>query len=119
MTPINLCAFRIALPGACDTRFTLTASRWSSRFFILTVIVMLTACDQPGAGKLEGKSAQSAAAKGATEHQDKAEKKEEHSSEGKVKLSTEEMATSGVKVEELKRQSFVDQVVLTATIRAN
>ena len=44
---------------------------------------------------------------------------EDHGDEARLKLSAEELQTAGIKVEELKSQSFVDQVVLTATIRAN
>ncbi|MBX3592114.1 MAG: efflux RND transporter periplasmic adaptor subunit [Burkholderiaceae bacterium] len=44
---------------------------------------------------------------------------DEHGAAGRVGLSPEELRTAGVKVEPLKLRSVVDQVVLTATIRAN
>jgi len=43
----------------------------------------------------------------------------DHADEKRLALSPEELATAGIKVEELRMQSLVDQVVLTATIRAN
>ena len=42
-----------------------------------------------------------------------------HGDEKAMALSAEELATAGIKVAELRMQSLVDQVVLTATIRAN
>lgn len=44
---------------------------------------------------------------------------EEHAGERQLTLSAEERETAGIKTAEFKTQSFVDQVVLTATIRAN
>jgi cobalt-zinc-cadmium efflux system membrane fusion protein len=48
-----------------------------------------------------------------------AEGAKDHEGEKGLTLSAEELATAGIKVTELKMQSLVDQVVLTATIRAN
>ncbi|MEO8006344.1 MAG: efflux RND transporter periplasmic adaptor subunit [Betaproteobacteria bacterium] len=44
---------------------------------------------------------------------------DEHAGEQRLTLSTAERATAGIRTAELTSQSFVDQVVLTATIRAN
>jgi cobalt-zinc-cadmium efflux system membrane fusion protein len=60
--------------------------------------ILLTGCDQP---KEEGKPS-------APSPQEK-----------RLKLSEEETSTAGIKTEELNPQPLVDQVVLTATIRAN
>ncbi len=46
-------------------------------------------------------------------------KKDEHGDEGLLKLSAEEIKSAGIKTEKLKLASQVDQLVLTATIRAN
>ncbi len=43
----------------------------------------------------------------------------EHGDEQRLTLSAEELQSAGIKVAELKSHSLVDQVVLTATIRAN
>ena len=48
-----------------------------------------------------------------------AEGAKDHADEKGLTLSAEELATAGIKVTELRMQSLVDQVVLTATIRAN
>lgn len=47
------------------------------------------------------------------------DKQDERGAAGQVKLSPEEIQTAGIKVERLAARSFVDQGVLTATIRPN
>lgn len=46
-------------------------------------------------------------------------RRDAHGASGRVSLSAEEIQTAGIKVERLEAQSLVDQVALTATIRAN
>lgn len=93
---------------------------------VLAVALTLVACDKPEAGKNTENTGQTAApeiraegAKAGSEGNGKRVDKDEHGAEGLLKLSDEEIKTAGIKVEELKAQSLVDQVVLTATIRAN
>lgn len=93
---------------------------------ILAVALTLVACDKPEAGKKTENTGQTTAPetraegiKAKDEGNGKGVDKDEHGAEGLLKLSDEEIKTAGIKVEELKAQSLVDQVVLTATIRAN
>lgn len=43
----------------------------------------------------------------------------EHSGSGRLSLTTDEATAAGVRLEPIKRETVVDQLVLTATIRAN
>lgn len=93
---------------------------------ILASVLALAACGKHDAGKTAAtadkattRDARGENEKSPNEVKGKAEKKDEHGAEGLLKLSAEEAKTAGIKVEELKPQSLVDQVVLTATIRAN
>ena len=45
--------------------------------------------------------------------------KADHGASGQVVLTAEELQTAGIKVEPIQAQAMIDQVVLTATIRAN
>ena len=97
---------------------TTTPARWALPLAALIAFFALAACDKHddktgGASHAKQHAGESGAAHG------NAAKKDDHRSEGKLKLSADEIQTAGIKVEELQPQSFVDQVVLTATIRAN
>jgi cobalt-zinc-cadmium efflux system membrane fusion protein len=93
---------------------------------ILASVLALAACGKPDAEKGAASTSRSAVqdtpaenGKTTNEVRGKGEKKDEHGTEGRLKLSSEEIKTAGIKVEELKPRSLLDQVVLTATIRAN
>lgn len=88
---------------------------------ILVGVLTLAACSDPDTKKTVVNSNQAAAKDGKAKNEEssKEAQKDEHGAEGQLKLSAEEIKTAGIKVEELKAQSLVDQVVLTATIRAN
>lgn len=88
---------------------------------ILVGVLTLAACSDPDTKKTVVNTNQAAAKDGKPKNEEssKEAQKDEHGAEGQLKLSAEEIKTAGIKVEELKAQSLVDQVVLTATIRAN
>jgi membrane fusion protein, heavy metal efflux system len=88
---------------------------------ILVGVLTLAACSDPDTKKTVVNTNQAAAKDGKAKNEEssKEAQKDEHGAEGQLKLSVEEIKTAGIKVEELKAQSLVDQVVLTATIRAN
>lgn len=95
-------------------------------FPILATILALTACGKSDSDKVASHTSGSAAqaprsgdGKAKDEESGKGEKNDEHGAAGRLKLSLEEINTAGIKVEELKGQSLIDQVTLTATIRAN
>lgn len=96
----------------------------------------LAACDKPAsetkaptAGKSDSRDvrADGGTAKGEDKDENKGkgkgkgegEKDGDRGTVGQLKLTAEEAQTAGIKVEELKTLSFIDQVVLTATVRAN
>lgn len=81
--------------------------RQAALLAILASVFALAACNKPDASKAEAKTEQSSP------------KKDEHGEAGRLKLSAEEINTAGIEIKELKAQSLIDQVVLTATIRAN
>lgn len=85
--------------------------RQAALLAILASVFVLAACNNPDASKAEAKTEQSSPKK--------EEKKAEHGEEGQLKLSAAEIETAGIVIETLKAQSLIDQVVLTATIRAN
>jgi cobalt-zinc-cadmium efflux system membrane fusion protein len=105
----------------------LQISRAAGLAALLTVLA-LAACGKSESGKTEpddhmstvqaqrGEEKAPASKKG---EKGKADQQDEHGAEGRLILSAEEIKTAGIKVEQLKAQSLVDQVVLTATIRAN
>lgn len=88
---------------------------------ILVGVLTLAACSDPDTKKTVVNTSQAAAKDGKAKNEESSKEvqKDEHGAEGQLKLSAEEIKTAGIKVEELKAQSLVDQVVLTATIRAN
>lgn len=93
---------------------------------ILVGVLTLVACGKPDtekaaatADKGSTRNAHGENEKSPNEANGTGEKKDEHGATGLLKLSADEAKTAGIKVEELKPQSLVDQVVLTATIRAN
>jgi cobalt-zinc-cadmium efflux system membrane fusion protein len=93
---------------------------------ILASVLTLVSCGKPdaekaGAGtdKASTREAQVKNGKSPAEVNGKGEQKDGHGAEGLLKLSADEAMAAGIKVEEAKPQSLVDQVVLTATIRAN
>ena len=103
-----------------------TSIRQALLFLILASVLALAACGKSDTGKVAASAGRSDAQETRTEAEKtkdeehgKGEKKDEHGAEVRLKLSTEDIKTAGIKVEELKAQSLVDQVVLTATIRAN
>jgi cobalt-zinc-cadmium efflux system membrane fusion protein len=76
----------------------------------------------PGCGKPEETAAKPVAgnhAKHNASEKSAGEGVAHHDDEKGLTLSAEEIETAGIKVIQLKMQSLVDQVVLTATIRAN
>lgn len=89
----------------------------------------LAACNQPDKPQEEAKAAHPAKAEEVSageakekETQDKeaGEKEANEAGEaGHLKLSAEEIETAGIRVEALEEKPVADQVVLTATIRAN
>lgn len=92
----------------------------------LLFAVLLGACEKPGdekkaagVGQSDAKDARIDAGSARNAEEGKSEKKDEHGGAGQLKLTTEEIETAGIKIEELTVQSFIDQVVLTATVRAN
>ena len=98
--------------------------RRSALLAILATAFTLAACNKPD-GKAEAKTEQPTTHADRGEKQPSADQKgkeakqDEHGAESRLKLSAEEIDAAGIKIEELKTQSLVDQVVLTATIRAN
>ena len=78
----------------------LPSIRQAALLVILASALMLAACNKPEASKVE-------------------EKPDAHGVTGQLKLSAAEIETAGILIETLKAQSLIDQVVLTATIRAN
>lgn len=93
---------------------------------ILASALTLVSCGKPdaekaGAGtdKASTREAQVKNGKSPAKVNSKGEQKDEHGAEGLLKLSADEAMAAGIKVEEARPQSLVDQVVLTATIRAN
>ncbi len=85
--------------------------------------VALAACNQPDPAPAEAKPApvakeETAPAKN-PEDKETDNKPAEAGEAGQLKLSAEEIETAGIEVEALAAQSVADQVVLTATIRAN
>jgi cobalt-zinc-cadmium efflux system membrane fusion protein len=106
---------------------TLRIGRAASLAAVL-VVLSLAACGENKSGKTEPndqppasqtKRGDEKARADKKDEQGKAEKKEEHGAEARLVLTDEEIKTAGIQIEELKAQSLVDQVVLTATIRAN
>ena len=102
----------------------LLSTRRTALLAIMVAAFALAACNKPD-GKAEAKTEQSTAHADRGEKQASADQKgkeakqDEHGAESRLKLSAEETSAAGIKIEELKTQSLVDQVVLTATIRAN
>lgn len=103
-----------------------TSTRQALLSLILASALALGACGKSDTGKVAASAGRSDAQETRTEadkakdeERGKGEKKDEHGAEVRLKLSTEDIKTAGIRVEELKAQSLVDQVVLTATIRAN
>lgn len=90
--------------------------RQAALLAILASVFVLGACNKPDASKAEAKTEQSSPK---NDVHGKEEKKDEHGEEGRLKLSAEETNTAGIEIATLKAQSLIDQVVLTATIRAN
>ena len=90
--------------------------RQATLLAILTSALVLAACNKTDASKAEAKTEQSAPKK---EEKGKEEQKDEHGEAGRLKLSAEEINTAGIEIEVLQAQPLIDQVVLTATIRAN
>ncbi len=93
---------------------------------VLATVLALAACGKTDTGKVASHTSGPAAkaqgsgdGKAKEAERGKGEKSDEHVTAENLKLSIEEMNTAGIKVEELKAQSLVDQVILTATIRAN
>lgn len=102
------------------------STRQALLFLILASVLALAACGKSDTGKVAASAGRSdvqetrtEAEKTKDEEHGEGEKKDEHGAEVRLKLSTDDIKTAGIKVEELKAQSLVDQVVLTATIRAN
>lgn len=89
----------------------LLSIRRAALFALMACALVLAACNKPEANKAEAKTEQPAP------HNE--EKKDGHGEEGQLKLSAAEIETAGILIETLKAQSLIDQVVLTATIRAN
>ncbi len=88
----------------------------------LTGAIALAACNQPDAGSGQGhapagEKAASTPEAGEKEHSEKEFK--EAGEAGLLTLSAEEIETAGIRVEDLEMKPLADQVVLTATIRAN
>jgi len=102
----------------------LLSTRRTALMAVVVATFALTACNKPH-GKAEAKTEQPTAHADRGENQASADQKaketkqDEHGAESRLKLSAEEASAAGIKIEELKPQSIVDQVVLTATIRAN
>lgn len=86
--------------------------RRAALFALMAGALALAACNKPEANKAETKAEQPPAPQNE-------EKKDGHGEEGQLKLSAAEIETAGIEIETLKSQSLIDQVVLTATIRAN
>ena len=91
--------------------------------FGCTVVLGLSGCgktDQPAAKTAtEHASQKSSPAEGKPDGKQPTEEGSEHGDKRRLTLTSEEIETAGVKVEELQAQSLVNQIVLTATIRAN
>lgn len=93
---------------------------------VLASVLALAACGEPDAGRVAASAGRSDAQEtradaGKTKNEERGNEKtkDERGAEGQLKLSTEDIKSAGIKIEELKAQSLVNQVVLTATIRAN
>lgn len=85
--------------------------------------LVLTACNKHDPTPAEAKPApvakeETAPAKN-PEDKESDDKPAEAGEAGQLKLSAEEIETAGIRIEALAAQSVADQVVLTATIRAN
>src|SRR3989304_5260468 len=103
--------------GVVAMRF--TSTRQALLFLILASVLALAACGKSDTGKVAASAGRSDAQETRTEAEKtkdeehgKGEKKDEHGAEVRWKLSTEDIKTAGIKVEELKEQRLVDQVVL-------
>ena len=83
---------------------------------ILGAVFALGACNKTDPAKAPATTAQSTSG---NETVDPVQAKGGHGGSGQLVLSAEEIERSGIRVEALKAQSFVDQIILTATIRAN
>jgi len=89
----------------------LLSIRRAALLALMAGALALAACNKPEANKAQTKTEQPAPKN--------EEKKDGHGEEGQLKLSAAEIETAGIEIETLKSQSLIDQVVLTATIRAN
>jgi len=101
--------------------FSLRRAAWLA---LLTSAIALAACNQPDAPPDQAKAAPPAKGKAASSQEagekENAEKESKEAGEaGLLRLSAEEIETAGIRVEDLKMKPVADQVVLTATIRAN
>lgn len=105
-------------PGASDQKNVHGVSKMTSLsnrsvlFLAIVAALSTSACTQSESAK------ESKAAKG-PEVQKAEIAKDDHGASGQVVLTAEELQTAGVKVESIQAQTMTDQVVLTATIRAN
>ncbi len=105
------------------TYMSLVSHRRAVLLALLACAFAVAACSRPDATPPATNSAASAEEKTAANseeaNKDADGKTDEHGAAGQLKLSPEELQTAGIKVEAVQPQSLVDQVVLTATIRAN
>ena len=90
-----------------------------SKSFILACVGSLVAVCLSGCGKSEVTPAKTVTEDHAGTSSPHAGAASGHAVEKRLMLTRDELATAGVLVAELRMQSLVDQVVLTATIRAN
>lgn len=81
---------------------------------VLAGVFLLAACNRSETPSPEAKPPAAAEGKGGA-----GKTADEHGEAGQLKLTAEEIETAGVRVEMLAAQPLADQVVLTATIRAN
>ena len=100
--------------------FSLRRAAWLA---CLAGAFVLAACNKPDPAPAEAKPApvakeETVPAKN-PEDKEGDDKPAEAAEAGQLKLSAEEIETAGIQVEALAAQSVADQVVLTATIRAN
>lgn len=87
---------------------------------MLVTTVVLTACNKPDSPPNSANTEQSGADARHGHGKSAGKDKQEHGKdEGHLKLSHQERETAGVKVEALQPETLQDQVMVTATIRAN
>lgn len=105
-------------PAASDQNNIHGVSQMTSLSYRRILLLALVAAVSTAACTQSETAKESSAAKG-PEVKKAEDAKADHRASGQVALTAEELQTAGIKVEPIQAQAMIDQVVLTATIRAN